>query len=149
MQLEAKTVGMQIRGGRIMDKINGQLSLYSTLTYVCLALAIAFFAAAIFFFFHFHIIRIIQQHFGIHKKLDANGRRNAPSTSELSRSRRVAKMEYSAATGELPRKRSGVSGAISKAPPAGEVIAETTPLYSANRFRIVKEEYIIHTDEKI
>lgn len=136
-----------------MEKISELLTLYSTLSYVCLALAVIFLASAIYFFFRFRIVQIIRQRLGIQKAQKNGGQRNAPSTSELSRSRRVSSMEYQSATSELSRKRQSTSGKMVYQPKmperVPEVAQETAVLNVQPLFRVVKEVVVIHTNEQL
>lgn len=140
-----------------MQETNELLSLYSTLIYICIALAIVFFLATVFVFFKFRIAQNIKQRFGS-KKLTVSTSRKGPSSAQLARSQRVAQMEYQT-TADLQKYK---SGQLAKQPNSTKNTAEfvrekndyteeTTLLSQSNRhnFRIVKEETIIHTEEYV
>lgn len=140
-----------------MQETNELLSLYSTLIYICIALAIVFFLATVFVFFKFRIARNIRQRFGS-KKMTASASRKSSSSAQLARSQRVAQMEYQT-TADLQKYK---SGQLVKQPNCAKNTAEfsygktayteeTTQLDQNNRhnFRIVKEETIIHTEEYV
>lgn len=140
-----------------MQETNELLSLYSTLIYICIAFAIAFFLATVFLFFKFRIAQNIKQRFGP-KKMTASASRRSSSSAQLARSQRVAQMEYQT-TADLQKYK---SGQLVKQPNSAKNTAEfsygktayteeTTHLDQNNRhnFRIVKEETIIHTEEYV
>lgn len=134
-----------------MDRINELLTLYSTLEYVCFILAAAFLAGTIFFFFRFRILNIIKQRLGIQTKMRADGSRNAPSTAQLLRSKRVAKMEYQSTElsgRQVPNSSKDIQLQMQRQAQS-EVIAETVPLRGEPFFRVIKEEMVIHTSEQL
>lgn len=134
-----------------MDRINELLTLYSTLKYVCFILAAAFLAVTIFFFFRFRMLNVIKQRLGIRMKMRADGSRNAPSTSQLSRSKRVAKMEYQSTElrGRQVPNSSKYLHSQSQCQTQPEVTAETELLRGGPFFCVVKEEMVIHTSEQL
>lgn len=140
-----------------MQETNELLSFYSTLIYICIALAIVFFLATVFVFFKFRIAQNIKQRFGS-KKLTVSTSRKGPSSAQLARSQRVAQMEYQTTadlrkhkSGQLTKQPDGAKNTAEFSPQNSAYTEETTLLSQNNRhnFRIVKEETIIHTEEYV